>query len=576
MRKRKITALLLAGLMAGMTLTGCGSSGGADSTTGAGTTAADAAGDTSAAAETDGVGGMSPDASVEGQSLEGTVKIGVTDAEPAEGGTLVISMPSSPLTLDPVDYTTVYESHVMSNVMETLFTWNEDYTDVEPWLATDYTVSDDGLSYTINLRDDVYFQDGQYVQGRKMTAEDVKYSLERSKEESATDRVCRDFFDYVEVVSDTQVIIHMTAPAGPFISELAEIGTAIVPKEEVEGWGDDFASHIVGTGPFTLEEIVTDEHVVLAKNENYWGTKPHVDGIEFRIVSDSNQAINAVETGEVDIAMYLQGEAIQRAKDAGLLYQTASSAITYIRFNLQNGPTADPKVRQALTMAVDIDAMVPGIYQYGEATRAYQPLTAYSWAYNASYNDLVPSYDPEGAKALLAEAGYPDGFTMSLYIGSTTYRERMAQMLQYYWGEIGVTLDIHSSTMAEWSATVPDSWQDDVVNSYGVSWNSDPDPYGFVDKFFNTQTIHASSNAGGYTDEEMDKLLVEGFSLTDQEERKAIYDQIMEKVMNEYTGIYYAYECRNWAVSPKVHDARLRADNQVLVATSFNNVWLEP
>lgn len=559
MRKKQLMAAVLAGLMT--ILAGCGnaesnSEGSADTT----------------AAETTAV---SPDANAGGQSLEGAISIGQTDVEVTEGGTLVVSMPSSPRTLDPVDYTTMYELHVIYNVADTLFIWDKEYENFIPNLATDYTVSEDGLSYTVNLRDDVYFQEGEYVKGRKMTAADVKYSLERSKVESATDRVCRDFFDYVEVVSDTQVILHMTSPAGPFMSRLAEVGTAIVPREEVEGWGEDFGSHLVGTGPFTLEEVVTDEKIVLKRNENYWGPKPHVDGVEFRIVADSNQAINAVSTGEVDIAMYLQGEAIRRAQDQGLLLQTPASSITYIRYNLQQGPTADPKVRQALTMAVDIDAMVAGIYQYGEGTRAYQPLTAYSWAYNTDFNELVPAYDAKGAKALLAEAGYPDGFTMTLYIGSSNYREKMAQMLQYYWGEIGVTLDIKTSTMAEWTAAITDSWQADVVNSYGVSWNESPDPYGFLDRFFNTTTIHASSNAGGYSDEAVDKLLNQAFSLTDQDERARIYGEIMERVMNEYTGLYYAYECRNWAVSDRVHDAVLRADTQMVVTSPFNNIWIE-
>ncbi len=562
MKKRRLVALATAAVMA-LSLAACG--GGSSSTT-----------DTTAAGSTEETTGSSvtPDAHEAGQQLAGTVRIGDQDAEPVDGGTLVVSMPSAPRTMDPVDYTTVYESAVMYNVLDTLFIWNEEYNDVLPNLVTDYSVSDDGLSYTMTLRDDVYFQDGQYVKGRKMTAEDVKYSLERSKEESATDRVCRDFFDYVEVLSDTEFVIHMTSPAGPFLNQLAEVGTAIVPREEVEGWGDDFGSHIVGSGPFTLEEVVTDERVVLKKNPNYWGEAPHVDGVEFRIVTDSNQAINAVQTGEVDIAMYLQGEAISRAKDAGLLLQIPGSGITYMRFNLQNGPTADPKVREALTKAVDVDAMVAGIYQYGEGTRAYQPLTAYSWAYDPANNDLVPGYDPEGAKALLAEAGYPDGFDMTIYIASTSSREKMAQMLQYYWGQIGVNLEIVSSTMAEWSASVVDSWQSDVVNSYGVSWNSNPDPYGYLDKFFNTQTIHASSNAGGYSDEEVDAKLVEAFSLTDQEERKAIYNEILQKVMGEYTGLYYAYECRNWAVSERVNDAILRADSQMVVTSPFNNIWL--
>ena len=249
MKKRRLVALATAAVMA-LSLAACG--GGSSSTTD--TTAAGSAEETTGSSVT-------PDAHEAGQQLAHTVRIGDQDAEPVDGGTLVVSMPSAPRTMDPVDYTTVYEAAVMYNVLDTLFIWNEEYNDVLPNLVTDYSVSDDGLSYTMTLRDDVYFQDGQYVKGRKMTAEDVKYSLERSKEESPTDRVCRDFFDYVEVLSDTEFVIHMTSPAGPFLNQLAEIGTAIVPREEVEGWGDDFGSHIVGSGPFTLEEVVTDERV---------------------------------------------------------------------------------------------------------------------------------------------------------------------------------------------------------------------------------------------------------------------------------------------------------------------------
>lgn len=568
MKKKQLAALATALVMTAASLAGCK---GSSQTSGSTAAPATAAG-TSAAAETSAV---SPDAKATDQTLASGISVGKTDEEAKKGGTLVVSMPSSPLTLDPKDYSTMYENHIMYNVLETLFIWDKDYKELIPNLATDCTISDDGLSYTINLRDDVYFQKGKFQDGRKMTAEDVKFSLERCKNECATDRICRDFFDYVEVVSDTQVILHMKEVAGPFMNQLADLGNAILPKEEVEGWGEDFGSHIIGTGPFTLEEIVTDEKVTVKKNESYWGTEPNVDGIEFRIVSDSNQAINAVQTGEIDIAMYLQGEAIKRAGDAGLLLQTPSSSITYVRFNLQNGPTANADVRKALTMAVDIDSLVAGIYQYGEGTRAYQPLTAYSFAYDTAYNDLVPAYDVEAAKKLLAEAGYPDGFTMTLYIGSTTYREKMAQMLQYYWSQIGVTLNIKSSTMADWSAAVVDSWQADAVSSYGVSWNSNPDPYGFLEKFFSSNTIHASSNAGGYTDPKADELIHDAFSRTDNGERKEIYGELIEKVMNEYTGIYYAYECRNWAVSSKVHDAVLRADTQMLVATPFNNIWIE-
>ena len=269
MKKRRLIALAAAAVMAASSLAGCGGS---------------QTSSTTAAASSNAV---SPDAKSTDQTLGGGIAVGSSDGEAVKGGTLVVSMPSSPRTLDPKAYSTMYENHIMYNVLDTLFVWDKDYKEVIPSLATDYTVSDDGLTYTINLRDDVYFQKGKFQDGRKMTADDVVYSLERSKEESTTDRICRDFFDYCEAASPTQVVIHMKSVAGPFISQLAGIGNAILPKEEVEGWGEDFGSHIVGTGAFTLEEIVTDEKVTLKKNENYWGTEPNVDGIEFRITSDS-------------------------------------------------------------------------------------------------------------------------------------------------------------------------------------------------------------------------------------------------------------------------------------------------
>ena len=150
MKKRRLVALATAAVMT-LSLAACGGGGSsATDTTAAGTSAEE----TSGAA-------MTPDANAEGQELTGSIRIGDTEAEPVDGGTLVVSMPSAPRTMDPAQYTTVYESAVMNSVLDTLFVWNADYTDVQPNLVTDYTVSDDGLSYTMTLRDDVYFQDGQ-------------------------------------------------------------------------------------------------------------------------------------------------------------------------------------------------------------------------------------------------------------------------------------------------------------------------------------------------------------------------------------------------------------------------------
>ena len=165
MKKRRLIALAAAAVMAASSLAGCGGS---------------QTSSTTAAASSNAV---SPDAKSTDQTLGGGIAVGSSDGEAVKGGTLVVSMPSSPRTLDPKAYSTMYENHIMYNVLDTLFVWDKDYKEVIPSLATDYTVSDDGLTYTINLRDDVYFQKGKFQDGRKMTADDVVYSLERSKED---------------------------------------------------------------------------------------------------------------------------------------------------------------------------------------------------------------------------------------------------------------------------------------------------------------------------------------------------------------------------------------------------------
>lgn len=558
MKKNKLLAVFVAACMAVTALGGCSGKSGTGSTDGSQTQASGNAGEGST--------------KVEGP-LGGTEAAGDLEVQP--GGTLTIAIPNYTPLLDPKDYTQAYEASIIAQVAETLLTYNAEYTDLIPVLAKDWSVSDDGLVYHFVLRDDVYFQKGQYQDGRKVVSDDVKFSLERIAAECSTDRICREFFDHVEVLSDTEFDIVLKESCGPFLEQLADVGNVIIPKEEVEGWGENFADHLIGSGPFILDSMTLDESIVIKRNEDYWGEKANLDEVVFRVVTDGNQAVNALITGEVQIAEYLQAEAIQQAKNAGMLVQRPTTGTSFARFNMQTGPTADPRVREAIIKAVDIDAVIANVYQYGEAVRAYQPLTDLSWGYNEAYNDLVPAYDPEGAKALLKEAGYENGMTLNIYIPNTSTRERIAQLIQYYLGEVGITLNIHSGAFAEILATVTEGYKNENINMYAFSWSGTLDPYSYLEKLFSRKTLSATSNAGGYDNEEVDKYLFDAFQETDQQKRIELYDKAMEIIMKDYTGIYLAYEARNWGLSPKVHDTVQRADGRILLCTPFNNVWIE-
>lgn len=490
--------------------------------------------------------------------------------DPVSGGVLTISLSASPKYIDPVKYTGTYESQVINSVCDTLVAYKMDLTEIVPNLATEWTVSDDGLTYTFKLRDDVYFQPGKFQDGRKMTAEDIKYSLERSNKESAMNRL--DMLDHCEVVSDTEVKAILKSPNSVFLTALTDAGNVIVPKEEVEGWGDEFNTHLVGTGPFALKEFKMDQETVLVRNDKYWAATPYLDGLTFKVITDPNQAANALKTGEIDIANSITGEAVQLVRDDPKLklQQTPGLHIAYLYMNQVNGPTKDKKVRDAILMGINRDDLVKGVYQYGEAQAASIPLPPDSWGYDAALADLIPKYDPEGAKKLLAEAGYPDGFEMNLYISNTPARVKMATIMQQYL-KTNLNIDLKINT-AEWG-TFSETASSGNADIYGMSWTWYPDPFFFLNKLFYSKEIGALGNGAGFNNPDVDKLLEDALTETDQTKRADMYKQALKIIVDQSPMLVYANEFVTDGMSPKVQGYVQRADMNIKICTSQVNVW---
>ena len=290
------------------------------------------------------------------------------------GGNLNISLTAIPKSLDPVKFTGVYEADVICNIADTLVAYNKEQTEIVPVLATEWKVENDGKSYVFKLRDDAYFQKGKFQDGRQMTAEDVKYSLERSSKESALNRLPS--VNNVEVLGDYEVRVNLTTADATFLTNLTNAGNVIVPKEEVEGHGDAFGTNLVGTGPFSLTEFKKDSHAKLERHDKYWGEKPYLDGATFKFITDPNMTVNALRTGELDVATDVSGEGIEIIKkEKNLeLKEIEGLHIAYIYMNQVDGPTKDKKVREAISMAIDREKLVKGIYQNGEANVASLPL----------------------------------------------------------------------------------------------------------------------------------------------------------------------------------------------------------
>lgn len=481
-----------------------------------------------------------------------------------EGGgksdTLVVSLSSSASRLDPIHYTGTYEGRIIDQICDRLIEYNDDLDTFVPSLTTGWEVSEDGMTYVFQIRQGVHFQNGKYSQGREMTAEDVAYSLNRSGQYSDNQRLA--MLDKAEVTGDWEVTCTLKSPNAAFLTALSDAGNSIVAKEEVEGWGDDFGYNLTGTGAFIMTEFALDEYATLVANEDYWMGAPKIKNLTFKFISDTTQTANALLTGDVDLATSLSGEAINTVANAGNgveLLKTEALQINYVRFNMKNGPTADPLVRQALIQAVDLDAVRSAMYKYDEVKAACLPLPYGSWGYDSQWESLALDYDVEAAKEKMAQAGYADGVTINIYVSNTQERLTLCTLLQGYWAQIGVDLKINANEWGTFSATAA-SGNADI---YAMSWTWYPDPYFFLNNLFCSDNITSNGNGALYINDEVDALLQAAVETNDITERAGYYSQVIKHAMEDYTGIYYAnpYNCDG--INERVHDFATRADGNL-------------
>lgn len=490
-------------------------------------------------------------------------------SEEAGGGQLNIGLASNASTLDPILYTGVYESQIMRSVADTLIVYDKDMQDFSPSLATEWEVADDMMSYTFTLRDDVHFQEGEYQDGRLMMAEDVQYSLERSANESTQNRL--NGVESVEITGDHEVVVHLAEPNSALLAMLTDQGNIIIPEEEVEGWGDQFGANLIGTGPFVLDNWQTDQQVDLTRHDNYWGETPNLDGVSFTFISDQSMMTNALRSGDIDIATNVQGqsrEVIEQDSELELL-SVPGLSITYLDMNYETGPTADPKVREAMYKATNVEEIVQGVHQYGGATMSYAPLPQESWGYDDSLESLKPEYDPEEARNILDDTDYAGGFSIDLYVLET--RSNYATIFQNQMKE-NLNIDVNVN-VSEWG-TLTDTVASGQapLNIGGWSWY--PDPYFFLNQRFHSDQVGSNGNGKAYSNPDVDALLDEALTDTgDQEERTALYQEAMDIIMSEFASIELDNIDIATAIHPKVEGFHLSPDGSIYV-TSPNGINL--
>ncbi len=382
-------------------------------------------------------------------------------------------------------------------------------------LADKIETSDDGLTYTFHLRADAKFSNG-----RQLTADDVKYTFTRfflpATQSPGTfiyDMIegAKDVIDGkatelsgVQVVDAQTVKFVLTRPEYTFLIRMALPFDSIVAKEGVDVAGPDFARKPLGAGPYTLESWDAGQSAVFVKNPNYYDAdKVLVDKIVFDIGVDAATGYLRVESGEADLSMdHVSGaDYTHVATDPNLADQLIKSvgfpAMNYVSFNMTEAPYTDIRVRQALNMAIDRDHLVQVTGGLAVPENAIVPPSV------PGYNADIPvvKYDPEGAKALLAQAGFPDGFSATMLTYNQPDALRLTQAMVQDLSQVGIkvdltTLDIGPYLDAYFSNPAP---YDLVYGAWGMDY-ADP-----TDAYEPLLLCGASSNPGGYCNADIDK-----------------------------------------------------------------------
>ncbi len=513
------------------------------------------------------------------------------DPNAKPGGSIVITYKDDVATLDPAIGYDWQNWSMIKSVFDGLMDYAPGTTDLRPGLAESYEISDDLLTYTFKLRPGVKFHNG-----REMTAEDVKYSFDRVLL-PATQSPGAGFFGSIKgadkmadgsatslegltVVDPLTVRFELSRPDATFLHVLALNFASVVPKEAVEASGGDFGHQPVGTGAYKMGEWLPGQRVVFQKNPDYWRAGlPYLDQITFEIGQEPVVALLRLQNGEVDVP----GDGIPPAKFQEVMADPEQAARVveggqlhtgYITMNVTQPPFDKVEVRRAINMAINKDRVVQMINN--RAVPANQPLPPSMPGYSQDYAGYA--YDVEGAKKLLTEAGYPDGFATELYAMNTDPNPRIAQAIQQDLKAIGINAEIRALAQANvieagGAGNAPMVW------SGGMGWIADfPDPSNFYGPILGCDGAGEGGwNWSKYCNEELDAAAQAADAMAKPEEAEArlqAWSAVFEGVMEDAPWAPVFNEQRFTMKSPRMGGADALYTDPVSIPINYDYVYV--
>lgn len=506
---------------------------------------------------------------------------GAVAAPVTRGGTFTFARAADCIYLDPVHTAQNADIWISLNIHDTLIQPSADGTALQPGLAEKYEVSEDGLTVTLTIRPDLKFADGS-----PLALSDIKWSLDRARTKASggTFQFLLEAIGEVVITPPSTVVLKMSHPDPSILQALATFNAGIMSEKLVmAAAGDDleakskaFAERPVGCGPFMLTSWTHNSEMVLNRNPHYWKQGvdgkplPYLDKIRFLIIPDDATRILKLKAGEIDGTEFVPFSRVAELKADPKINMVLFPSAKVIYFNLNDRPTykdgsknpaSDVRVRQALNYATDKQAMIQVLsYGFGTVQQTFMPSsTPYAYNYGAPY-----PYDPAKAKALLAEAGYPNGFEITcMALAGNVDDVAQISALQQMWADVGVKVKIEQLE----SATRLTRFKAGEYQMRTSLWTNDiNDPNEITSYFAYYPTVEG--NRAGYRNEAVEKLFLDSQKEMDVKKREADYMELQKLYIADAPIVFLLEVPYPIALSRKVKDfVQIPLGNNIFIDT---------
>ena len=541
--KKKILAVLLASVL-GIAAAGCGSNSGNDSS-----------GSTDTQQE-----GVSKEAKSSAETVE------VPEGESVSQDTDIVAAVNVDFTtLDPLDTSDTLSGDIQRMLMDGLFGFDREMN-VIPMLAESYEANEEATEYTFTLRQGITFSDGT-----PWNAEAAKANFDRWGDKSLglkrTTLLCN-ILDSTEIVDEYTIKVTLTQSFGAFINTLAHPACVCMSPAQIAAGSEVCASDPVGTGQYTFVEWIAGDHLTVQLNPDWWGYDADICGgealveadagfksVTFRPVTESATRVAMIQSGDAQLIWPVPSESIDSLREDSSVYLGAETGdvVRYLMMNNQKEPFNDVRVRQAINYAIDKNAYI-AVVKDGNATVA-QSVIGQNVQYfkaNEPYE-----YDIEKAKELLAEAGYPDGFTTSIMYANTTANQKQCEFLKQQLEQVGIEVELNGMESAILNQKIQDvdvPGSEAEVEMYVIGWSTstgDAD-WGIRPLLATESEPPMSYNICYYENEEVDNLLYEALGTSDSDKRADAYEKAQDIIWEESPLVCLAYDYNTWANSKNI------------------------